>query len=377
MNYALSHLCVAVALASGASFAPGAGYTDPVIIPDGEFGSHDGRPASIDGVTAKMWRLTAASAKRAIEMIKLKGRDLQVDFDHASEDPELKAAGKAIASGWLRFDSLAYEPGRGIVGRIEWTDDAAAAIAKKQYRFLSPVFYFNKRTGDVLGLKSIALTNDPALNLPATARLTAESASALGLDIDSDSDYDTNTKGDSMSTVNKAAICAALGLALDTDDNSVITACASLKAISAKPVEPDGSKYVAIASLTAEQVAHASTKDALAKLTAKINGESFAAELKAAKSEGALINDEFEAHLAKLCAEQGADVARATLKAVPRVPAFAGKMQSESSGGKAADGKDGVAVLSASQKDLAKSMGVTEADFAASLTQVRATGVDV
>jgi phage I-like protein len=361
MKYALSHLCVAVALASGATFAPGAGYTEPVIIPDGEFDSHDGRPGSIDGVTAKKWRLTAASAERVIAAIKRMGRDIQIDFDHASEDPELKAAGKAIASGWLRFDSLTYEPGRGIVGRIEWTDDAAAAIAKKQYRFLSPVIFFNKKTGDVLGLKSIALTNDPALNLPATAQLTAETAASLGLDIDSDSDY--QTKGDDVSTLNKAAICAAMGLAVDADENSVITACVALKASNAKPAEPDGSKYVSIASLTAEQSAHANTKKALAELTAKVNGESFAAELKAAKAEGALINDEFETHLTKLCAEQGADMARATLKAVPRVPAFAGKLQSESLGAKTGAG-EGVAALSASEKEVCAQLGISAESFA-------------
>ena len=362
MNFALSHLCVAVALAGGASFAPGAAFTDPIIIPDGEFESHDGRPASIDGVAAKKWRLTAANAARAIDMIKRMGRDMQIDFDHASEDPELKAAGKAIASGWLRFDSLTYAPGRGIVGRIDWTDDAAAAISKRQYRFLSPVFYFNKKTGDVLGLKSIALTNDPALNLPATAQLTAESAASMGFDLDSDFD-NTHTKGDSMSTLNKAAICAAIGVALDADDNSVITACAALKMQSTKPVEPDGSKYVAITSLTAEQTAHAATKSALATLAAKVNGDAFAAEIKAAKAEGALLNEEFETHLSKLCTEQGADVARATLKAVPRVPAFAGKLQSESSGGKSGEG-DGVAALSAAEKEMCAQIGVTHESFA-------------
>ena len=224
MNFALAHLSLAVALAS----ADGSPASEIVIVPDGEFASHDGRPGSLEGVTAKAWRLTAANAAKLIAMSARIGRDVQVDYDHASEDPALKGAGNAPASGWIK--SLRYQAGKGVLAAIDWTADAAKKIAAHEYRFLSPIFYFDKKTGDVLALKSVALTNDPAMNLPAMAQLSAEHAALLSREFDSDySQNSTLSKGDTMTTINKAAVCAAVGISLDSDDNSVIAGIAAVR----------------------------------------------------------------------------------------------------------------------------------------------------
>ncbi|MFB9160491.1 phage protease, partial [Chromobacterium violaceum] len=46
---------------------------------------------------------------------------------------------------------------------VEWTDKAAAMIVAKEYRYLSPVFTYDKQ-GRVTGLLHVALTNNPALD---------------------------------------------------------------------------------------------------------------------------------------------------------------------------------------------------------------------
>ncbi len=46
---------------------------------------------------------------------------------------------------------------------VEWTDNAAAMIAAGEYKFISPVFAYNKR-GEVLELLHAALTNTLALD---------------------------------------------------------------------------------------------------------------------------------------------------------------------------------------------------------------------
>ncbi|MBS7690114.1 hypothetical protein I0E98_04960 [Pseudomonas lalucatii] len=42
---------------------------------------------------------------------------------------------------------------------MDWTKSAASMIAGKEYRYLSPVFSYDKRTGKVLELHHVGLTN--------------------------------------------------------------------------------------------------------------------------------------------------------------------------------------------------------------------------
>jgi len=77
----------------------------------------------------------------------------------------------APASGWLsdwRFDT------EGLTAAVEWTPIGTELFSKKAYRYLSPALLHdgvggkNDTTmGNVIGLHSVALTNDPNLDLPA------------------------------------------------------------------------------------------------------------------------------------------------------------------------------------------------------------------
>jgi phage I-like protein len=84
---------------------------------------------------------------------------LPLDYDHATEWDAF-----APAAGWLKQ----FEVRDGAIwAHIEWTDKGRRAVASKEYRYISPVFRWNERTGEVMQLLRAALTNNP--NLQSTA----------------------------------------------------------------------------------------------------------------------------------------------------------------------------------------------------------------
>lgn len=125
------------------------------ITPDGAFRSDDGRPASMTGGTLLDWQMSAEIAGALIARLESSGKPILYDYEHNS------LWGDSRAAGWIV--KLVYVAGRGLFGRVEWTPDAAEEIAKKVYRYSSPLFLFDPKTGDVLELLSVALTNNPAL----------------------------------------------------------------------------------------------------------------------------------------------------------------------------------------------------------------------
>lgn len=124
------------------------------IFPDGLFRTDDGRPARDTEGKVLDWRMDAAIAADLIAELKKSGKPILYDYEHNS------LWGDSVAAGWIT--ELVYVAGRGLFAKVEWVDDAAAAIAKKKYRYSSPLFYYDA-TGRVTQLVSVALTNNPAL----------------------------------------------------------------------------------------------------------------------------------------------------------------------------------------------------------------------
>ncbi|HEV2492162.1 MAG TPA: phage protease [Terriglobia bacterium] len=119
---------------------------------------------------------------------KRKNEQVVIDYEHASETPEVALGGPVPAAGWIH--ALRIEPlgDRGIgplkqktndpmaqslnhpilKALIEWTPEARRMIQDGQYRFFSPAIdwnYRDKETGEPQGatLTSGALTNHPFL----------------------------------------------------------------------------------------------------------------------------------------------------------------------------------------------------------------------
>jgi len=95
--------------------------------------------------------------------------ELVFDYEHQTIGGRYaRPDGKAPAAGWIH--SLRYEKGRGIIARVEWTDEARRSIQANEYRFLSPVLVHDEKTNKPIELHSVGLTNDPAIHgLPRVA----------------------------------------------------------------------------------------------------------------------------------------------------------------------------------------------------------------
>jgi phage I-like protein len=111
---------------------------------------------------------------------KRKNGMIPIDFEHASEMPEIARGGAVPAAGWihaLRSGVRSLEPGGSDAGRgtsdcltalVEWTPQAEEMLRTGQYRFFSPAIDWgaqDKDTGEPQGatLTSGALTNHPFL----------------------------------------------------------------------------------------------------------------------------------------------------------------------------------------------------------------------
>lgn len=101
-------------------------------------------------VDAKAWDLVRTWIER-------RGNEIVFDYEHQT----LKGV-KAPAAGWCK--DWRYTPGVGIEAKIAWTEEAAAYLAKHEYRFFSPVFYVRGGDKRLAGVHSVALTNTPKTN---------------------------------------------------------------------------------------------------------------------------------------------------------------------------------------------------------------------
>jgi phage I-like protein len=130
----------------------------------------------------KKFSITAHDLATMVENFeKRKNEMVEVDYEHASEQPEVACGGPVPAAGWihgLRVDgagTVAAATLVPLVAQIEWTPPAAEMIRLGQYRFISPAIDWaskDKQTGEEQGitLTSAALTNHPFLEeLPALA----------------------------------------------------------------------------------------------------------------------------------------------------------------------------------------------------------------
>ena len=142
--------------ATSESAAPDAAPEWIELLPAGVFFGRDGRgPFRLDDPGAVI------ESTRALQM----SAGLPIDYDHATDfgAPEGRPA---PAAGWIR--ELADRAGA-LWGRVEWTARAAESIVAREYRYVSPVFQFDPKTGAVTRLLRAGLTNNPNLHLTAIA----------------------------------------------------------------------------------------------------------------------------------------------------------------------------------------------------------------
>ncbi|MFO1351909.1 MAG: phage protease [Gammaproteobacteria bacterium] len=155
----------------------------------------------IQGRDGRAFKLNDPAA--LIEAFKRRAIDLPIDWEHASEHRAPQGL-EAPAAGWIK--ALEVRAGA-LWGQVEWTARAAEQILTRAYRYLSPVFLYDKASQQIVELLSAGLTNQPNLHLTAL----------------------NQAQNNEVNTM-PAAILQALGLADTADEAAVLAAIQQLKA---------------------------------------------------------------------------------------------------------------------------------------------------
>lgn len=214
------------------------------LTPTGRFRARDGRPQEVPAG----WYIDAQVAERVIARAAAQANRFVVDYEHQTLYAEANGQ-PAPAAGWWSGANMVWREGQGLFATgVEWTDRARAAIAAKEYLYLSPVFAYDPISGEVLAVLMAAITNYPAID--GMAQLTARAAAK----------FQTSQKEED--TVDRTKLIALLGLAETATDAEIDAALAALKtkadktgnleaevvALKAKTETPDPAKFVSIDS---------------------------------------------------------------------------------------------------------------------------------
>lgn len=125
-------------------------------------------PIAVTGTWVKSGREFSITRTDIAAMVrnfsKRKNEQVVIDYEHASELPEIARGGPVPAAGWIH----ALVANGALKALVEWTPDAEQMIRRGQYRFFSPAIDWSardKESGEPQGatLTSGALTNHPFL----------------------------------------------------------------------------------------------------------------------------------------------------------------------------------------------------------------------
>ncbi len=129
------------------------------LLPAGYFSAVDGRPHD---VPSRKWFLDAIHAQLLINKAQLTVNDLVIDYEHQTLNSEQNGQ-PAPAAGWFKSE-IEWREGSGLWIRPRWTQKAIDFIRQGEYRFLSAVFTYDKKTGIPQSLHSAALVNRAGLD---------------------------------------------------------------------------------------------------------------------------------------------------------------------------------------------------------------------
>ena len=332
-----------------------------LVLPDGEFTGVDGRPEGVtfedengerQPVQCTAWRLDARIAARLIAVYQEHGLDLVIDYDHQTLRSEENGK-PAPAAGWIT--ALDYEAGRGLWSTVNWTEDGREAVAKREYRYLSPVFPFDPDTGEVLWLHSVALTNTPNLNQ--LGEIAAMASRLLSINA-STRHQPADPQLLPGETMDIKTLLIALGLPLETNESTALTALSAqtgkIKTLEAECSELRGKTFDPGKHIPLEE--HQKVVAELSALKAQQDTATHQQLLQAALSDGRILQPN-----AEYWKQQPVAALQSFLQTAKPLAA----LTSLQTGGLApAGGGAGAASLSADELAVCKSMGISAEDFA-------------
>ncbi|MBX3447519.1 MAG: hypothetical protein KF765_12265 [Parvibaculaceae bacterium] len=215
------------------------------LLPLGEVPGRDGRRFRV-GSQEDAQAIIAATLERAANA------DRPIDYDHQTDFAAVPGVGgRAPAAAWMKEYQMRED---GIWARVEWTQNGAGAVQRKEYRYLSPVFEHTK-DGKVLCILRAGLTNNPNLELAAVAaaqhpnsedkmdKVLQELLKGLGL-------TDKSSEADILAALNSqmaraaafSAVAVAAGCKEDEKPETVATAIKALASNYGKVVAAAGCK---------------------------------------------------------------------------------------------------------------------------------------
>jgi phage I-like protein len=286
----------------------------------------------------RRWRLS--DPQTVVAAFEANGAPIPIDYEHGQAHRAPKGE-TAPAAGWI----TAMEIRDGAIwARAEWTDKAAAMIAAREYRFLSPEFYHTK-AGEVFLVVGAGLVNRPALRMTALSR--------------ADDPTDLHTTETDMDLT---ALCRALGLDAGASVENILAAVERLqgehRSALAAAEAPAMERFVPRADYD-QAIARVDTAEAelAAMQTERQTGEINAAVEDAVKA-GKIAPASRDHYRALCAAEGGLEKFRALVGTMPVIgtPSDLDDRDPARPSG-----------LSDQQRSIASMMGLSEEDYAKSL----------
>lgn len=326
------------------------------LFPAGHFVARDGRPGCLKGVSATSFRLGPEDMVAVITRWQARATPLVVDYEHQTQH-SAENGQPAPAAGWITQLEAA---GSGLYATVEWTARAREHIRAGEYRYISPTFSFDRKSGAVLELHSAALTNTPALDgMDAASARTANQKDAmmdkllatlrvpLGLP-------DLNDPAQAAEALEKHLPQANLVALLQSKDDALTAAQAQLAEAKAAP--PDPALYVTLSTFQAVQAEAASLRATVSRLEAEKAAAGLEEEIAAALKDGRLAAA--AEPWARDLSRSNPEALRAFLKAAPPVAALAG---TQSGGNAPKDTPEGA--LEAEEAYVCAQLGMTHEEY--------------
>lgn len=217
--------------------------------------------------------------------------EMVIDYDHQTVfGAKPGVGGRAPAAAW---SPKVFATKDGVFAEVDWTEAAATALDKREYRYISPVFAHDAQGRPTVVINA-TLTNTPALDLDAVASAfsTEEGSSpmnygpiakALGLGEDASEEEILRA----IANMNNApAAMTALATVLGAEAGADLVAVATaLKDKAENAGNPDPAQFVPIATVAAMQTSIQS----LAGSVTSMHAEKRKDKIDQAQTEGRLV----------------------------------------------------------------------------------------
>lgn len=265
---------------------------------------------------------------------------LPLDWEHATENRAPQGL-DAPAAGWI--EETAVREGGAIWGRVDWTLRGRTMVEAREYRFISPVFAYDKVTGVIRRLVSAALTNTPNLLLTALNRHSDEDGT----------DQPNREQEQPLSIAQRLA--PVLGLAANATDDQIVSAVTEAKAANRSV---DLSSYAPRADLDAAVNRANAAEAALKAKTDEDHTKAIDAAIAAAQDAGKIIPASVDDYRAMCSVDGGLERFNNLVKTMP-VIAGAAESRASNKAESANTGSD----LTDEERAVCRALGQDEATF--------------